>query len=71
MPIITMHGDCVACLGKAQGVNVDDQTVVVLALIASGSNPIGAILLDMCPIHQRETKTMVEELRAAWNAGTD
>ena len=72
MPKATaMHGNCLACQGTAQEVRAEDQTVVLLALIASGSNPIGSILLDLCSVHREQTLKMVEDVRAAWNAGTD
>ena len=65
-----LHKHCVACLSVAEGVKADDQTVVLLGMIASGSQPIGAILLDLCGVHREQTAEAVEDLRAAWNAGT-
>ena len=55
---IAIHKDCVACRA-AEGVTAEEQSITLLAMVASGQSSIDRIILDLCDPHRREVRRVV------------
>lgn len=59
-----IHEHCVACRA-AEGVTAEQQSLVLLGMLASGQSSVARIILDLCEPHRRWVRSSIEGVTAA------
>lgn len=62
-----LHRGCVACLARAAEQTGEDQTLVLLSLIADGGYTAAGMLLHLCDSHLAQLR----DAQKAYEEGTD
>lgn len=59
-----LHKNCVACRA-AEGVTAEQQSLTLLAMVASGQSSVDRIILDLCEAHRREVRRVVGRMETS------